>query len=181
MKILTTGIININKDKFKNVKNSEDGFYLNKPIIGGLWGSTYLEDDYYPSSWYDFVSDSGIDKNFNYGILYSLLDSSNIFELDSLEKHKFLKDNYCIIDSYKGRGNKKYAIDWEKLSRDYDGFHLTYDMFMKLRNFKYLMNDLDFYSWDCESYLIFNLDCIDMNSIEYIDLEKELENRKSRL
>lgn len=170
MKILTTGIVKLEKDKFKNITNDKECI-LNKPLSGGFWGSTYLEnylkDKSFPSSWYKFAIHSGLGKNIKDAVIYSLTKSAKIYELDSVEKYDYLKENYSTTNT---RYKEFISVDWEKLSKDYDAFHLSLDMFYELRKFKYYRN-MDFYSWDCESYLIFNFDCIDQESIQYIQID----------
>lgn len=67
---------------------------------------------------------------------------------------------------------KEKVIDWKKLSKDYDAFHLTERAFWEMR--LPLSNILecedgselcDFYSYDCESWILFNLDCINWGSV----------------
>lgn len=168
--ILTTGIKNIEKDKFKNIKNDWEGGLLNKPYTGGLWASTfnenYVKDIVYPSSWYKFLINSGLSRSKTFGVIYKLQDSAKIFELDSLEKYNYLKENCSFVDEY-----DYISVDWEKLFKDYDAFHLSLDMFRELRSSKYY-RDMGFYSWDCECYLISNLDCIDKDSIQYIEIKE---------
>ena len=67
----------------------------------------------------------------------------------------------------------RLVINWDKLSKDYDAFHLTEDAFWSMRlpwdpdeltdvDGNYLEN---FYSYDCETWIIFNLECINEGSI----------------
>ena len=77
-------------------------------------------------------------------------------------------DNYSI-----GYKDEKAYINFEKLSKDYDAFHLTQDACYEMRmiyppiyrrNFPHRML-ADFYGYDCESWIIFNYDIINQGSI----------------
>ena len=79
-------------------------------------------------------------------------------------------DNYSI--GYENDVPNKVYIDFKRLSEDYDAFHLTEDAFWEMRLMYF---DLftrathkimaDFYSYDCETWIIFNYDIINQGSI----------------
>lgn len=83
---------------------------------------------------------------------------------------------YETTDSLRGI---RYCIDWEALSKEYDAFHLTEDAMLQMRlEVPGYRKFVDFYHWDVETYLLFNLDCIDEGSMNYIDLNYEREAKE---
>ena len=73
------------------------------------------------------------------------------------------------------------SLNFVDLSKDYDAFHLTYDGLCSLRSdidiffraggdsnnlmVRFFKNHRDFYSYDAETWILFNLDCINKGSI----------------
>lgn len=171
-RILTMGISELDPQKFNLKGNLE----LNKPRFG-LYGSTMYIDKYrnrIMSSWLEFVEGNEFHLNrYSNGISYKLNKKAKIYEIDSMEDYidlmnKYPLEGYC----------DKYMIDWNKFSKDYDAFHLTEKAFWKLRMIysnKHYIESLgkivtmdDFYSYDCETWIIFNLDCINKGSIQNV-------------
>lgn len=167
-KIITTGIKSISKSKFERAVNG-DMIVVNKPN-GCLWGSTYNEnpEDEFISSWATYcICDDYKAKidSLSYGIIYELKDSAKIFEIDSLEDYENLMEKYSMPYHSRMMGTR-LVIDWEKLAKDYDGFHISDGAVYFLRlNVPGHDDYANFYSWDCESYCLFNLDCINMESV----------------
>lgn len=161
MRILSCGIQYLSKDKFRPVLNTY--FDLNKPIFG-LWGSTYLPDKKYKSDWLRFINNRHfhLDK-FNKAISFTLYRSANIYEVNYVEDYFNLLEKYYIIEHDDG-DIRKY-IDFEKLSKDYDAFHLTEEAFWKMKSI-YNTDYADFYCYSCETWIMFNLDCINLGSIQ---------------
>ena len=168
MSILTTGRASLSKEKFNNIYHGE--FYdLHKPD-GGLWGSTFkdIKKDIYASSWLEYcagiVEETFFRKQFNFGVVYELKDSAKILNIDSDEDYINLHKNYGDINTNYTRHTS--FINWIKLSKDYDAIHFTEECFLRWRNIFY-RSDLglrDLFSFDCESWIIFNFDCIDLDS-----------------
>ena len=181
MRILVAGIKEIDESKFRRTTDALpngicDMSVLNKPN-GCLWGSTMTPNDYYLSDWLRWVSEEEfhIEKYEAGAISFTLKKKAKVCEISSVEDYKNLMKKY-FKKKYKNepydRNNAK-IIDWEMLSRDYDAFHLTENAFWKMRlpwdpdilkdeDGIYLEN---FYSYDCESWILFNLDCINKGSI----------------
>lgn len=186
MRILTTGINGIDPEKFIPITEKGSGCGLNKPDYGScLYGSTMIKNpngSVY-SDWKRFTSTDYCGKDRSYGISYKLKKSAKIFEVGSLDDYKKLIAGYPLDEGF------QIAIDFFKLSQDYDVFHLTTDAFwdlrvhtmyfdeyfdehtMKIANwFKKEQRDIgkriaDFYAYDAETWLIFNIDCINFGSI----------------
>lgn len=178
-RILVAGFNSIDSDKFNRVANMSSGLFddsSNKPS-GGLWGSTYTPDERYPSQWVDWcVGDGYRVSDCYHGISFELRPDTRICEIrNALEYRKMMetygKSRFSESDNAPKWGNV-ISIDWDKLSKDYDAFHLTEKAFYELR---LPMTDIletstgvlaNFYSYDCESWILFNLDCIDQESVE---------------
>ena len=179
-RILVAGITEIDESKFRSATDKiPEGYYdisyLNKPN-GCLWGSTMTPNDYYLSDWLRWVSEEEfhVEKYEVGAISFVLKKKARVCEISSVEDYKNLmkkyfkkKYRYKLFD----RDNTK-IIDWEMLSRDYDAFHLTKKAFLEMRLpwDRDLLKDEDiylgdFYSYDCESWILFNLDCINKGSI----------------
>ena len=78
--------------------------------------------------------------------------------------------NYSI--EYENDIPNKVYINFKKLSEDYDAFHLTEDAFLQIRLMYFQLFTrtthkvmADFYSYDCETWIIFNYDIINQGSI----------------
>lgn len=178
-RILTAGITEINPLKFdspyKRIQAGYDMSYCNKPN-GCLWGSTMLHNEKYLSDWLRWVSseDFHIGK-YRKAISYTLKRKAKVYTIDTPEDYRNLMRKY----SKKKYSNEPLSefntkvIDWIKLSMDYDAFHLTKKAFwlMRLPYGTDILKDEDgnymenFYSYDCETWIIFNLDCVNMGSI----------------
>ena len=186
MRILTAGISVLEREKFKDSSNYDIDkvYYLNKPG-GFIWGSTLIKRDGKAySDWIRFVENDQFNpKKFVNGISYTLHKNAKICTISCEEDYLDLMDNYSIEDDI----SDKVYIDFKKLSKDYDAFHLTQDACYEMRmiyppiyrrNFPHKML-ADFYSYDCESWIIFNYDIINQGSIMnhnisiYIEEDKE--------
>lgn len=175
-RILTTGIKKIDPNKFKAISYSASKFWdtnwvTNKPD-GGLWGSTYTPEENYPSDWVDWcVGDFYNTSSCRFGVSYELNPNGRVCEITSVEDYRSMMKTYGRSQFSPADNAPKWGnittIDWVKLAKDYDAFHITRDAFLQMRlpsdailelEHGYLAN---FYAYDCESWIIFNLDCID--------------------
>ena len=173
MRILTAGISVLEREKFKDSSNYDidKSYYLNKPR-GFIWGSTLIKRDGKAySDWIRFVENEQFHpKKYNNGISYTLHKKAKICTISCEEDYLDLMDNYSI--EYENYIPWKAYIDFKKLSKDYDAFHLTEDAFLQMR-LMYLQLFTrtthkvmaDFYSYDCETWIIFNYDIINQGSI----------------
>lgn len=185
MRILTAGISVLEKEKFKDSSYDAD-YFLNKPR-GFIWGSTLIKRDGKAySDWARFVENEQFHpKKYTNGISYTLHKKAKICTISCEEDYLDLMDNYSI--EYKNYIPDKVYIDFKKLSKDYDAFHLTEDAYYRMRiiyppiyrrNIPHRML-ADFYSYDCETWIIFNYDIINQGSIMnhdipiYIDEDEE--------
>lgn len=179
-RILVAGIDEIDYLKFNTPDKVVDGkldvSFMNKPN-GCLWGSTMLHNDYYLSDWLRWVLNEGFyPEKYCKGISFTLKKKARICTIDTVEDYRNVARKYSTAKYDKEQLQSRFRkriIDWKKLSRDYDAFHLTEGAFWKMRlpfdesilkdeNGNYLEN---FYSYDCESWILFNLDCINRGSI----------------
>ena len=140
----------------------------NKPIGNILWGSSLIKlpGGKVNSSWKDYVSGDYIEKDSRYGVSFTLNRKTKILEITDLYDYLLVMEKYsCFIYP----NDNKRCLDFVKISKDYDAFHLTEDAFWELRSPiggpLYDLKYADFYSYDAESWVIFNLDCINKGSI----------------
>ena len=179
-RILTAGITEIDPLKFRppSEKVQDDYYdttYLNKPN-GCLWGSTLLHNQEYLSDWLEWVSIENFHiEKYRTAISFTLKRKAKVYTIDTPEDYRKLMRKYSkkkFSDEPLSRYNTK-VIDWVKLSMDYDAFHLTRNAFwlMRLPYGTEILKDedgnymADFYSYDCESWILFNLDCINIGSV----------------
>lgn len=151
----------LSKDNFLPIVN-EGGFC--KPD-GGLWASEFNNNlsDWidWLNSWVDAdVEDSDIRKLANVkvgdSIIFTLKNNAKIYVIDSyndllniIEKYKIEYENIRINHVF---------INFEAMSKEYDGIKLTKTGCDITSNI-FLNPNLN--GWDCESILLFNLECID--------------------
>lgn len=161
-------------------------YYINKPFNGGLWTSSYIEEKYreedYDKKDYSEWARWFINENFHIysyediSILYPKEDTK-VFTINNIEDlyeassrlgdicdDKLLKHNIARADNL--------VIDFQKLSKSYDGIRVTKEGAWRLHWFDDSIYDNDKYrmlislnAWDCESTLWFNVDWID--KVEY--------------
>ena len=128
------------------------------------------------SDWirWSFSEEFHISK-YSHGISFTLKKCSRVCTVDTIEDYRNLMKKYSKRKYPEGYfsgslGNER-VIDFEKLSNDFDAFHLTENGFWTMRMpWTYLLDDegnrmADFYSYDCETWIMFNLDCINKGSI----------------
>ena len=116
-----------------------------------------------------------LDKYSSMAVSFKLSRKAKICTIDTVEDYHRLMQKYAkpkYENSEYSSLFKEKVIDWKKLSKDYDAFHLTERAFWEMR--LPLSNILecedgselcDFYSYDCESWILFNLDCINWGSV----------------
>lgn len=140
-----------NPSKFKSPINQEfPGFF--KPKTGGLWSSP--EKSLW--GWKDWCDSEMFYKGwgFSCGFKFKLKKNAKIYVIDSIQDFDQLPKRFKLsVSRWIG---EEYDIDWEKLSSEYDGLLLTYKGYLEFRS----NMRMGFSTWDCESLLIFNLDCI---------------------
>lgn len=109
---------------------------------GGLWTSTFIDNDSY-SDWIEWCVGNNFWSTDNIeGWLLTVNKDVRILEIDSLEDAKKAFSKY----SYSLHGIMNF-LDYEKMSKDYDGFHLTNKGEIQTR---WDINN-SLYGFDCES------------------------------
>ena len=175
------GTKTLSKDIFRNILRPLDNQTF-KPT-GGLWAS-----DYYPyiiSSWFDYLRNNPdllYYKNIYAASLFTLKDNANILLIDS---KKVLQEIVIKYPSYSHLLNNNYiskdSINYELLSRDYDGIYLDYNKLF-ICNYSPIIR-----AWNVNTLLLFNLDVLDKYQSISIDFHspsnfdypyfKEIENK----
>jgi len=141
--------------RIKPIRN--DISFPSKPL-GGLWTSTFTPNDTLCSDWLSWCytnmpewlpeSDS---------CCWVLFPSPNarIYEVDKEDDYiSLFKLGYGYYNDFVN----KWCIDWEKLSKDYDAFHLTERGLVECSSVFFESNYPELcslYGWDCESTLWF--------------------------
>lgn len=156
---ITIGTKDISKDAFRQVlRPHHKDFY--KPN-GGLWSSEFISKISCISQWHDYLlyedPETATYKNLSKGALFTLNDNAKILTLDSTEKiintsKKY--PSYHYILSNNDIQNKLHIIDYESLSKDYDGIYVSVNQ-LGFNEIAYTFN-----SWSVDTLLLFNLDCI---------------------
>lgn len=176
MRILVMGIDEIDESKFHPCNDS--GTVMNKPPVGTcLYGSTMFKPDssHVCSEWTEFTQFDYTDKYFTNGISFKLKRNVKIIEIDDVEDYRKVLQQYPY--EYRAGCYAKTQIDFYKMSLDYDAFHLTSRANEKMRlpcpgempeadlDLFYKDNVDSFYTYDAETWILFNIDCIDQGSI----------------
>ena len=157
-KFITFGIEEISKMYFCNVTNQD---FINKPL-GGLWSSEYFPNsskanNCCKSDWEFWCRNENFHlERLNKGVVFELKKQANIYTVDSYDDLLKLSENYSYEKYFYGIEIKKY-IDFEKMSKDFDGLFLTVEGELQTR-YEAKMN---LYGWDCSSLLLFNIDVIE--------------------
>lgn len=138
----------------------------NKPY-NGLWASTYLVDGDVKSDWHRFLLDNMRENIQTDAIIFKLKENVNICIINSYdtlakvtEKYKLNKEDneeLNVLMKSEFYINKSF-IDYEKLSEDYDGLYVSKQAIIETKHpfAKYSLN-----TWDVETLLLGNLECID--------------------
>ena len=148
----TLGIDKVDHNLFCSIKNNK--YCVGNKPLGGLWTSP-VGSEY---GWKEFVigEDFRTEKYLKKECLIRLKSSVKLFIIDGikdLDKCPTVKNNLIY---YNNR-----TIDWEELSKSYDGVWLTLNGERDTRYSSYNKSSLgDLYGWDVETVLLFNLNCI---------------------
>ena len=103
--------------------------------------------------------------DFSYGISYTLHKKAKILEIGSVYDYVKAMNIYKHLPY---ENSLTYSLNFSRISKDFDAFHLTRDVFLELRLKLVRCEDIlfeDFYSYDAESWIIFNPDCINYGSV----------------
>ena len=140
-----------------------DNSYLNKPNIG-LWASPIGEEYYTWKEWCEAEDFRKCDDDNSFK--FHLSDKANILIIDHPDVLLQLKQRQLLIG--KPESSLNVVLDYDKIisNKLYDGVLLIhgnyYNLFhsgCKLNN-TYINKYIDFYSWDCDSIVIWNTDII---------------------
>ena len=182
-KYIMVGTKIITKEIFRNVLRPLNNYYFLPS--GGFWSAPYNE--YSISPWFDYLIDNRStypEKDINSASIFTLKDNAKILTIDNYETLKDIIEKYPsyhhLLNFYKEQTNKELSINYELLSKDYDGIYVNY------KNFEYSRDTIIFNHWDVNTLLLFNLDVIDNytsanikfylpGSLSYYSLEEEQE------
>ena len=155
---ITIGNPIISKDLFRNILRPLDNFSF-KPT-GGLWASEFISNFNKISPWYDYLKEAKSIatymlryKDLKLASIFTLKENANILIIDSVNQILELSKKYPSYHHIL-TNNNNIIFDFEEISRKYDGIYLNYN------NLLYQTTINTFDSWNVNTLLIFNLDCI---------------------
>jgi len=175
------GTKTITKEIFRNVLRPLNNYYFLP--TGGFWSAPYNE--YTISPWFDYLIDNRstyLEKNINSASIFALKDNAKILTIDNYETLKDIIEKYPsyhhLLNFYKEQTNSELSINYELVSKDYDGIYINY------KKFEYKNDTIIFKDWDVNTLLLFNLDAIEdytsanikfylPGSLSYYSLEEE--------
>lgn len=160
MKITNTefviiGIDSIDRNKFNKIKNG-----LNNKPKNGLWSCIYKPTEKFSSDWLEYIVDIvpflSDGKSIQYSIVMQLKEDTKICIIENRAKLIQLQSLYPSK-------NNNTCVDFESLSKDYDGVFVTsfaiYEGSISNIDIDYMI-ELDLSSWSIPSMCLFNIDCI---------------------
>ena len=131
---------------------------------GGLWTSTY--DPIYGSAWVCWCVAYRYNEPFDlHWTVLSIPKSARIAVIDSkADLARFIEQHPRILRGRKG-------LDFERLSTEYDGLHLTNEGYLKTRSTR---SGPSLGGWDCESTLWFRWIFSDWHEVkpEFKDVDR---------
>lgn len=162
----------LTKEIFNPIVNRE---FFCKPD-GGLWACTYTPNHEFVSAWQEWCfTNSFRYEKLKSAVVFNVRKDARIYIINTYSDFERLLEKYLyrsplndmVISSIL---NMKF-IDYEKMSKDYDGIYLTAKGEWETR-YRY---DANLYGWDVASLLLFNFDVI--TDTKYIAFErKEVSN-----
>jgi hypothetical protein len=164
-KFIIMGFKDLSKDKFEPIKNR---MMFVKPD-GGLWASPYTPNSKYVSAWHRWCDGNMGDKMSNDAIIFTLKKDARCFCIDGQDDLQVLID---IVGEQESPISMPFKIgsyiDFEKAKEKFDAIYLTeggrWRTHLPLER-----HYLNLYTWDVESILVMNFDCIE--SWEYKKLD----------
>lgn len=134
--------------------------YSYKPS-GGFYASEHISNIYNISPWFQYLrGKEGIAmyKNIKQSTIFTLKENTKILYIDTTEKVLELSEKYPsyhnILTHFDKLNKTNTIFDFEKISEDYDGIYIS------VRKFYNELGSVVFDSWNVNTLLLFNLDCI---------------------
>lgn len=153
-------------NKFVKIRDVAAG--LNKPA-GGLWTSSYVIND--KCGWEKWVAREEFNEDeYTKKWMLSINENARVLTIDSKEDAEKAYEDFPLL----GDCNVP-ELNYENIAQKYDIVHLTENGYEE-NNLgpmgkilpAFLFEELSFDSWDCESSLIINWDCI--NNIKSMEI-----------
>lgn len=118
---------------------------------GGFWTSTFTPDKSEFSAWVEWCLSESSDWITEFGYVLEVLETARIYVIDNLvDLEKLLEDYEPLVWELKGMTWVDKYLNYELISKDFDGVHLTEEGQWRTR-----MSKPGLYGWDCESTLWF--------------------------
>lgn len=161
MKTQLAVLSQFNKDLFIT---PYDNFGNNKPTGGGFWTSTLTEDG--KSDWVDFAEKEEFyspskQSQLNFFEI-EVKENVRVLTIDSKEDYEKALNEYgldisnnsrLLMTSSNSMTGRTVILDYEKMKEDFDALSVTRQG--RRENF------YEFFGWDCESTVWFNMDCFE--------------------
>lgn len=161
--LIIIGKKEISKKKFEEIENN---YNFTKPY-GGLWASPYMLKGEYVSAWHEHCEDSIYDLTNEHCVIITIKQNAKWYCINSQDDLIFLINS---IGGYEVKAlDEEYitkCIDFEKAKKEFDIIYLTEkginETYEPQSHKKYNLDH-----WSCESCLILNYDCIDIDKCRY--------------
>lgn len=149
MKYLHIGSDRFNKSLFRPVSE-----YLPMKPFGGFWSSP-IGDSYYTWELWNQTSNFIEDIQNQPRFEFELKATTRVLTIDSINSYKELLKNYGVTSRIIPR---EKTINWEQLTNDYDAILV---LISKCSELYFLL-----YGWDCDSLLVLNPDCVQVEATD---------------
>lgn len=118
---------------------------------GGFWTSTFTPQKQESSAWVEWCASESQDWITKFGYVLEVLETARIYSIESVgDLEKLLRDYDPVVWRSKNFELEDKYLNYELISKDFDGVHLTEDGQWRTR-----MSKPGLYGWDCESTLWF--------------------------
>lgn len=156
---ITIGIPIITKELFRNILIPLNNFRF-KPS-GGLFASEHINNFYTISPWFRYLKNTdgfSKQKNMTNSVIFSLKETAKILCIENEKQLLELAQKYPSYHNnlihYNKIDKNNTIFDFEKISEQYDGIYL------KVHNFYNAFGTIVFDTWQVDTLLLFNLNCI---------------------
>lgn len=123
--------------------------FLNKPS-GGMWTSSRR---YHGSSaWIEWCENERFETGVHRKWLLTPDPDARVAEVDDEPDLWALHERFGVKEPIGNDGHHLYGLDFYKMSKEFDGIHLTDEGQWRTRN----TQPYNLYGWDCESTVWFN-------------------------
>lgn len=157
----------ISENKFEDISNRTEP--PNKPF-GGFWASPIINRNNFISTWDRWCIANNSERYLGSSYIeFTLNSSSNVYIIDSYSDLETLYNKFgtsrSIFDSIESTPFKNSILtnyknlNFESIAKIYQGIYLTNNGLSQTTTSS--SSKYNLWGWDCESIVIFDIDCID--------------------